>query len=276
MTHGVIYDFGMNNGDDVEYYLLKCGRVVGVEANRSLCEQVRLRFVEAIEHDALVVLNLALSEQDSSDPIPFYVHKTNHTLSQLPKPAADMLHQFEEVKVPCRTAASIIREYGEPAYVKVDVEHFDLAVLKNLFQAGIFPPEVSAESHSADIFACLLANGYSSFNLVDGRSVGRLYGQARIRTSDGMRDFRFKNHSAGPFGDDIQTPWQDPDTFFYTLAIAGLGWKDIHATRTIPPMPGASHRTILKRQAAGLARKLAEGALGRLSRGLSGAASVDR
>ena len=40
----VIYDFGMNNGDDVAYYLKKDVRIVGVEANKALCDQVCRRF----------------------------------------------------------------------------------------------------------------------------------------------------------------------------------------------------------------------------------------
>ena len=45
----VIYDFGMNNGDDVAYYLLKGHRVVGVEANSDLCAEVEERFAREIE-----------------------------------------------------------------------------------------------------------------------------------------------------------------------------------------------------------------------------------
>lgn len=230
MSQSVIYDFGMNNGDDVEYYLLKGARVVGVEANRSLCELVEQRFRDEIEIGRLTVLNVALAEQESSGPIPFYLHKTNHVLSQLPRPAESDLQNFDEVKVACRTPASIIREFGQPVYIKIDVEHFDLAVLENLFAAGIFPPEISAESHSADIFACLVSNGYKSFSLVDGPSVAKRYARAVITTPEGRKSFAFKEHSAGPFGEDIATPWEDTDTFLYTLAAAGLGWKDILVT----------------------------------------------
>jgi FkbM family methyltransferase len=264
---GVIFDFGMNNGDDVEYYLFKGTRVVGVEANRDLCAQVESRFRAQIERGDLIILNVALSREETGEPLSFFVHKTNHTLSQLPRPGDEVLHQFEEVKVRCRTPASIVREFGEPLYVKIDVEHFDLAVLGNLFAAGIFPPEISAESHSADIFACLLSNGYTSFNLVDGRSVAKLYGDTTISTPEGPRQFHFRQDSAGPFGEDIRTPWQDADTFFYTLASAGLGWKDIHASRTIPAEPPASHRTILKRQAGAIAKKLIAGVAGRIRPG---------
>jgi FkbM family methyltransferase len=256
MTQGVIYDFGMNNGDDVEYYLLKGARVVGVEANRSLCELAERRFAEAIEAGRLAILNLALADEESRSSIRFYLHKTNHVLSQLPTPADEELQNFEQVEVPCRTPASIVREFGEPSYIKIDVEHFDLAVLENLFRAGIFPPEISAESHSAPVFACLVANGYRSFNLVDGATVSKRYRRATVATADGPKEFSFKPHSAGPYGEDIRTPWEDADTFLYTLAAAGLGWKDIHASRNIAPQPPPRHRVMLARQARAVAGKI--------------------
>ena len=233
MTAGVIYDFGMNNGDDVEYYLLKCDHVVGVEANASLCDLVRKRFAREIEAGRLTILNVALSERSSVSPLTFYIHKTNHVLSQLPEPAADIRDEYEAVLVPCRTPSSIVREFGPPLYVKVDIEHYDHKVLRELFAARIFPPDISAESHSIGIFACLVENGYTYFSLVDGQSVQDVYGDATISTIAGDRSFSFPEHSAGPFGDDIRAPWEDADAFFQTLAAAGLGWKDIHASRVL-------------------------------------------
>jgi FkbM family methyltransferase len=253
---GVIYDFGMNNGDDVEYYLLKGSRVIGVEANPALCEDVRARFASETESGRLEVLNFALSDGDSADPVTFYIHKTNHVLSRLPAPPPEIADEFAPMRIASRSPASIIQEFGTPSYVKVDVEHYDFEVLQNLFAAGIFPPEISAESHSIKVFACLVANGYNSFSLVDGSSVARDYALATIATSQGPRQFRFNEHSAGPFGEDIRSSWEDADTFFHTLAIAGLGWKDIHASRVIPPTPPLSGSAIVARQAAGLARRL--------------------
>ncbi|MEO7603086.1 MAG: FkbM family methyltransferase [Sphingomicrobium sp.] len=229
----VIYDFGMNNGDDVEYYLLKCDRVVGVEANASLCEQARERFAKDIASGRLSILNVALSERASAAPLTFYIHKTNHVLSQLPEPADDVRDEYEPVLVPCRTPSSIIREFGPPLYIKVDIEYYDHHVLRELFAARIFPPDISAESHSIGIFACLVENGYTYFSLVDGQSVSETYGDATISTATGDLPFSFPEHSAGPYGDDIRAPWEDADSFFQTLATAGLGWKDIHASRRL-------------------------------------------
>jgi FkbM family methyltransferase len=252
-TDPVIYDFGMNNGDDVEYYLLKGPRVVGVEANRSLCEEVRKRFPQEIASGRLTVLNVALSGEDRAEPLTFYIHKTNHVLSQLPPPPAKTIDEFEPVQVACRTPASIVEEFGPPCYVKIDVEHYDQVVLENLFSSGIYPPEISAESHSIEIFSRLVLAGYNSFSLVEGNSVSSKYRDTTIATPSGPRKYSFRGHTSGPFGEDIRAPWEDRETFFHTLALAGLGWKDIHASNVIAPVPAASNWTIARRRAESLA-----------------------
>jgi hypothetical protein len=140
--------------------------------------------------------------------------------------------------------------------VKVDVEHFDQVVLKDLFSAGIYPPEISAEAHSIEVFAHLVASGYNSFSLVDGKTVVSKYADSPIRTLNGPRRFSFKYHSAGPFGEDIQGRWEDRETFFHTLADAGLGWKDIHASRLISPEAPASNWTLAGRRLLSLGRKV--------------------
>lgn len=255
----VIYDFGMNNGDDVEYYLLKATKVVGVEANPALCRAVEQRFAEEIQSGKLVVLNVAIATDRDEGPVDFYVHKTNHVLSQLDVPDAEKMAEFERTQVRSKRPSGIIREHSQPRYVKVDLEGLDALVLRDIFDAGIRPPEVSAESHSIDVFACLANAGYKAFNLVDGWSVSEKYAAAQIDALEGPRTFSFKPHSAGPFGSDIRSEWQDPETFFQTLAAVGLGWKDIHASDLIEPAPPPGSLECMRRQAVALARQVVRG-----------------
>jgi FkbM family methyltransferase len=223
----LIYDFGMNNGGSLKYYLSK-GRVVGVEANPKLCGLVSEKFAPEIASGRLTVLNIALAKTEGT--IPFYFHKTTPGFSQLPVPADPS--QFDRVEVPCRTPEGVIREHGEPSYIKIDLEFYDHVILESLFAAGIFPPEISAEAHTVEVFARLVAAGYTSFALVEGNT---------------------PDDSAGPFGEDIPR-WEDPDTFLYTLASRGLGWRDIHASKTIQPQPQPRYRTIAGRQALALVK----------------------
>jgi FkbM family methyltransferase len=233
----IIYDFGANNGDDIPYYLLKSDLVVAVEANPALCDLITERFHSQLRAGRLVLEKCVVVAEGKSGLMDFYVHKYNHVLSQLLPPSPENASQFEKVLLPSRNVADIIRNYGSPHYVKIDIEGYDAHVLRGLFAAGIFPSFISAESHSIDVFALLVAQGrYSAFKLVDGPSVSHVYRNRRVTSGTQGEQIRysFPYHSAGPFGDDIDGPWVTADDFLRVLAFEGLGWKDIHASNEVP------------------------------------------
>jgi FkbM family methyltransferase len=235
MSGPVIYDFGMNNGDDVEYYLLKGLRVVGVEANAALCGMARERFEESIRSGQLVIENVVLSDSRDAGDVSFWIHRSNNVLSRFPRPSPCAVHEFFETKVPQRSAAEIVLHYGEPHYIKIDIENFDGVVLKNLFDNKIRPPFLSAEVHTIDVWCLMVAAGYRSFNVVEGARVPIDYSNALIATPNGQVRHSFPQHSAGPFGADISSSWLDSGALFRSLAHRGLGWKDVHATTEIEP-----------------------------------------
>lgn len=230
----VIYDFGSNNGDDIPYYLKKGDLVVAVEANPSLCDQIRSRFKIEISAGKLFVENCVLTTSNTETEVPFYIHRSKHVLSQFLKPINRQ--NFEEVILPAKSAVDIVNKYGIPYYIKIDVEHYDEQILRSLFENNIRPPFISAESHTIEIFTLLVSlGGYQSFNLVDGQSVSTQYKEHRIKVIDGDEIYSFPSHSAGPFGEDIQSNWMTANNFLRFLAYEKLGWKDIHATTQIIP-----------------------------------------
>lgn len=228
----VIYDFGSNNGDDIPYYLEKSDLVVAVEANPSLCEQIRDRFSQEIQNQRLVVESCVLTTDSAAASRPFYVHRSNHVLSQFPKPDSAAMHEFEVLQLPAQNVIDIIRKWGDPYYIKIDIEHYDQVILRELFLNDIRPPYISSESHSIDVFCILVALGnYSSFKLVEGRTVSEDYKNHRVNTHSGEKIYSFPHHSAGPFGEDIKGEWLTKSNFHRWLGFVGLGWKDIHASR---------------------------------------------
>jgi FkbM family methyltransferase len=231
----VIYDLGANNGCNIAYYLMKADKVVAVEANPKLANQIKAEFSSEIEQGRLVVENVVISVTKSSKKsVPFYIHKTKDVLSQFPPPPTNSLEKFERVELPSKNLFNIIEENGAPYYIKIDLESFDAVVLRALFEKEIKPPFISAESHSIEIFSLLVANGnYNSFSLLDGKSVPKLYIDHPIETVTGRAKFSFKKHSAGPFGNDLKGKWLTADNFLRVLAIKNLGWKDIHASNII-------------------------------------------
>ena len=228
----VIYNLGSNNGDDIEYYLLKADRVVAVEANPRLIDEISVRFRQAIDEQRLFIESVVVTVDDSEADVDFFISKKNHVLSQLPKPAESEELLFDKVCLPSRNLLKILGEYGSPHYIKIDLEGYDDKILRCLFSAGIFPDYLSAESHDVDVFATLVAiGGYKRFKLINCIDMQVKYGQHQISTEDGILDFPFRFHSSGPFGNDIIGEWQCPNTFFRNLSSVGLGWIDIHASR---------------------------------------------
>jgi FkbM family methyltransferase len=243
----IIYDFGANNGDDIVYYLKKCDVVVAVEANPALTNQIQGRFAREIGQGRLAVVNCALSNTADGDAVPFWLHKREHVRSQFPRPADHDLHDFEQIMVTSRRPSGIVRQFGLPYYIKIDVEGYDNAVLRELFAAGIRPEYISAESHHVDVFTTLAAvGGYQAFKLVDGATVSTRYRDAIIQTAAGQEHYSFPDHAAGPFGEDIAGGWMTADTFFKVLAFVGLGWRDVHAARDIPPDPAYSPPIVMQ------------------------------
>ena len=234
----IIYDFGANKGDDISYYLKRADLVVAVEADPDLCRMMQDSFAPQIKSGRVIVDNYVITVEALSE-VTFYKHKRNHVLSQFPKPRGRHLRAFTEVLLPARTPLSIISEHGAPYYIKIDVEHYDAAILANLFAHGIRPPYISAESHSAEVFPMLVAQGgYKAFKLVEGRHVHRSANDILIQGDAGsVERFSFKRHAAGPFGDDISGEWLTAENCKRLLAFRGMGWRDVHATNLVDPPP---------------------------------------
>lgn len=228
----IIYDLGANNGDDIAYYLKKADVVVALEANPVLCASIRERFATELAQGRLFLEGCVLAEERGQQ-VPFYVHRSDHGLSQFPRPSAEQSDQFEEVRLASITVQDLFAKYGHPFYVKVDLEGYDEEVLRRLFALGIFPDYVSVEAHSFSIF-CLLVSvgGYSAFKLVD---FDRLFRENRtfdIQALGGCEKYRFPLHySSGPCADDLPGSWLNVDDFMLLLGLESPGWKDIHASR---------------------------------------------
>ena len=135
--------------------------------------------------------------------------------------------------------------YGEPYYIKVDIEHYDQEILMALFHNNIRPPYISAESDSIEVFSLFVSLGkYKSFNIVDGQSVFNVYSNHRIKTAAGeeyLNKILWSVHSEktcpGPVMSNANNPFQ------YS-ALEGLGWKDIHATTELMADPAAQPRRL--------------------------------
>ena len=223
----IIYDLGSNNGCNIPYYLLNSDLVVAVEANPILCQLIKKLFEKDIIDGKLIVENCIVTALSDNEDRDFYIHKHNHVLSQFLLPSQENIKFFYKIKVNSRNIISIIKDYGAPYYIKIDLENYDYYILKELLFQKIYPKYLSVEAHNKNIYDIIIENGkYKSFKLVDGISVAKKYQNRIIKNIN----YSFKEHSAGPFGNDIDGQWMTEVNFSFLLSVVGFGWKDIHCS----------------------------------------------
>ena len=224
----IIFDFGANKGQNIEYFLKHADLVVSVEANPRLCELINTRYQTEILEGRLIVENIALSDNKSSDRfVDFYINKRSHVNSALDKPVN--LEKFDKIRVFSKTPSSLIHHYlrqgGVAHYVKIDLEGFDVIALNDLFCNHIYPDFISAEYQTIEVFAALILCGkYKAFKM------GDLIKESIIHDYD-PKNHNSETQSSGRYGNDLPGDWLNADTFFHYFALTGKKGVDIHASR---------------------------------------------
>ena len=222
-----IYDVGMNNGDDTGYYLAKGHNVIAIEANPTLCRIAENRFSKEISQGRCTILNVGVA--DKSGLMDFYLNTENHITSTfIPQPNEDKIYEIFPTKV--EKLSDIIKKYGDPIFVKIDIEGMDFIVLREIFLAGIIPINISAESHKIDVFCMLVSMGYDEFKLVNSASVSKDFANHEIRLLNGETvPFGFKHNSSGPFGEDLPGRWLTKEYVLNQFSSREHTWQDVHA-----------------------------------------------
>lgn len=196
----VIFDLGMNNGDDTDFYLKRGFRVVALEANPKLCRAAERRFASQVADGLLQIVHAAIWERPGRQT--FYVNRDNDHWSSLdPAWATRNDSAVEAVEVECVTLAMLFERHGVPKVLKIDVEGVDHVVLDQLRGAPLLPQFVSVEDcrFGYEYMAVLQACGYADFKLFDQSTVTSF--------TDPLTGHRFPAGSSGPLGPDLPGDW---------------------------------------------------------------------
>jgi FkbM family methyltransferase len=168
MDRQLVFDIGLNNGDDTEYYLALGYRIVGVEANPLLTSQCAVRFENAIRQGWLKIINAGVLKEPGE--FTFYRNLHNGCWSSFEPAMGKRGGRWEELQIPCVTVGELIEEHGKPFFMKVDIEGADFQALHSLTPATA-PAYVSLELNCADpIVERLIELGYSGFKFVNGET----------------------------------------------------------------------------------------------------------
>lgn len=227
-----IFDLGCNNGQNFEYYFNRADKIIAVEANPILCQELKVNFKEAIEDNSLVLLNAVLVENSINDgvPKPFFVDKNNDLLSSRELRKSNSTKQLYHI-IPTDILTLIenyVHEDDDIELIKIDLEGFDLTILSDLIKCQKIPNFITFENHSKLNIQSIIDTGfYRSFKIVEGRLVKNMNW---TNIFDGEKK-NFRNHEAGPFGNDIDGRWMNEKAIKQYIYFRGEGWWDICASR---------------------------------------------
>ena len=117
----LIYDIGVNKGEDTEFYLAKGFRVIGVEANPIIADYLKSKFQKEISSKQFILLNIAIT--DMHGEAPFYINLDNDHWSSLDRGYGTRNGtRYKIVPVKCVPLSDVVAEFGTPWYMKIDVE----------------------------------------------------------------------------------------------------------------------------------------------------------
>jgi FkbM family methyltransferase len=231
MANQIIFDFGSNVGQNLEYFLSRSDKVIAVEANPSCCKEISEKFESEISQGRLIVENILLVDDHNRDLTPqeFWVHNYESVLSSISRPKKRQ-HEYSPITIPATTPTKLVRKYvrknSELLYVKSDLEGGDYDVISNLFRNGIFPKYLSVEIQNLETLSLVIGQkNYLRFQLIDGDSVTNF---KWFTAKDFYKVFDY--HSSGPFGEDIPSIWWNRYSILQLAILKGFGWRDLHAT----------------------------------------------
>jgi FkbM family methyltransferase len=166
VKNDLVFDIGMNNGDDSAYYLSQGYNVVAVEAIPTLAKEVELRLKDFVNRGKIEILNVGIaSEQGELD---FYVNKHYSEWSSFDRELGTRgTEGFEVIKVKTTTLDQIVRDKGVPYYLKMDIEGYDRIGLESLYKCEEKPKFLSIELYEVPQIELLVNLGYKKFQLID-------------------------------------------------------------------------------------------------------------
>lgn len=170
-TNDLVFDIGSNIGDKSHEYLKRGARVVAFEPQPQCQNYAISRFIGNPNYTAE---NLALDEKKGSSTI--YIG-SYHSISSMSKEFIEesKKERFTEYNwdqsttVQTETLDNMIEKYGVPNYIKIDVEGYEINVLRGLSQpidviSIEFNPELCHKTIECIDYVDTMNDGKTTFN----------------------------------------------------------------------------------------------------------------
>jgi FkbM family methyltransferase len=241
----IIYDVGANIGEDIDYYLMKADKVVAIDANPYAIDSLKKNFRQQLASGRLTLVHCAIDARPGE-----LIFQVNHKQSALSRKhvIVSEVAQFgdltsadawEQVTVPSTRLSDIVRDHGEPHYIKIDIEGSEEIAMHDLYSSRIRPPYISNELgytfHACQCYMYLM--GYRNFQIVNMNTLHNQFAQHPITLLNGEQvRHDFARGTSGPFGEDLPNWWVDFERLGFFVASRNLifgndpwNWYDVHA-----------------------------------------------
>jgi FkbM family methyltransferase len=203
MIADLIFDLGMYDGADTQFYLEKGFRVVAVEANPQLCEISQTKLAPYVLAQQLCILNVGIAEKRGTST--FYINQSRPDRSSfLPDWCAS--DQKRTISVETVILDEILHQYGTPYYLKIDLEHLDHVCISALERQKDLPQFVSAETSQIEFVERMFRLGYKKFKIIS-QILNHCIKLPFPAKEGHYVDQRFTSFHSGPFGDDTYGDW---------------------------------------------------------------------
>ena len=212
----LIFDIGMHTGKDTEFYLKKGFKVIAVEANSELIEKAKIKFAKEIEKGYLTLIDKAISSESDSN-ITFYINNEKDDWGTInPDWNRSMNNNYISKTVSTICLEDLIKQYGVPYYIKIDIEGADVLCLKSLINQDHLPEHLSIELltpnnlagkkvNSLEIISYLYVLGYRKFTIVDQSKNHNIICPFPSQEGDYV-NFSFDGETSGLFGKELTEP----------------------------------------------------------------------
>lgn len=214
----LIYDVGLHQGQDTDYYLKKGYRVIAFEANPDNAEFCRNKFAEAIRAGRLTIVEGAITDQSriskQSHKVRFYRNLSSSlwgsTCEEWAFRNEVMGTENEIIEVEAVDFASCLEKYGIPFYLKADIVGSETVCLKALLEFENKPDYLSIRSEKVvfskleEEFRLLRELGYDKF-----KAIQQDVTDWQVALNGSGKTYTFAEGGSGPFGEETEGTWKN-------------------------------------------------------------------
>ncbi len=216
----LIYDVGMHQGQDTDFYLKKGFEVVAFEANTANVAFCKQRFAAAIQEKRLTIVEGAIVENAAPDEkVRFYLNK-NHSFWG--STADDWAYRNEVmgttneiIEVGAVNFGQAVDKYGMPFYLKADIVGSETICLRALLDFEKKPEYISIRSEKViferlnEEFRLFELLGYDRFKAIQ-QDVSNL--QTTFAAPNGEQiEHIFEEGGSGFFAEETAGQWKSKE-----------------------------------------------------------------